>query len=189
MSRTDEKFALFLMLGQIAEKSVHGNPSTVPRESLPISRDYDLALVLPDEVRRAGRAAEVYKLFFVFENFLREFILSVLSETYKENWWDKVPTNVREDVEDLEKKDETKAWMALGSRARLSLTTYPQLLHIIDSCWKDGFESAIRDKSLVQEARHIAHIRNAICHMTDVPEEEVGRVQQVMRDWFRVISP
>jgi hypothetical protein len=185
----DTKLALFLMLGQSAEKLVQHHPGTAPKEALPISPTYDLALVLPEEVRGATRAAQVYRLFFVFENFLRDFVLSVLSEDDKENWWNRVPKNVQGDVDELEKKDETKAWMALGSRDKLSLTTYPQLLHIIDQCWNLGFEAALRDKSLIHEARHIAHIRNAICHMTDVPEEEVERVKQVMRDWFRVVSP
>jgi Swt1-like HEPN len=79
--------------------------------------------------------------------------------------------------------------MALGSRPKLALTTYPQLLSIIEHRWDDDFKSLIRDKSLIQEARHIGHIRNALCHMTDVPQEEVERVKQVIRDWFRVVAP
>lgn len=189
MSFSSEKLALFLMVGQSAARTLQEHPSTVPSESLALSPNYDLALVLPEEVRRASRAAELYKLFFVFENFLRDFVVSVLSEDDGENWWNKVPSDVREDVEELEKKEETKTWMALGSRSKLALTTYPQLLHIIDQCWKNGFDSAIRDRSLLEEARHIIHLRNANAHNSDVPEEEVDRVRRVMRDWFRVVSP
>jgi hypothetical protein len=185
----DPRLALFLMLGQTAQRAVYDQPAVVPTESLSLSTTYDLAALLPDEVRTATRAANVYKLFFVFEVFLRDFILSVLSENDKENWWAKVPKHVHDDVATLERTEETKAWMALGSRSKLDLTTYPQLLSIIDQCWDQGFDAMVRDKYLIQEARHIGHIRNALCHMADVPKEEVERVKQVMRDWFRLVAP
>jgi REP element-mobilizing transposase RayT len=58
-----------------------------------------------------------------------------------------------------------------------------------DERWKQEFEQIIRDKSLIQERRHVSHIRNTVCHMAEVPREEVERVKQVMRDWFRVVAP
>src|ERR1035441_2224961 len=185
----DTRLGLFIMLGQEAERQVLEHPSVVPPESLLISHSYDLATVLPGQVRRASSAALVYKLFFVFENFLRELVFDVLSEKDKVNWWGKVPKHIQDDVEYLEKNEETKAWMSLGSRDKLSLTTYSQLLAIIDEGWKSGFEAVIRDKSLVQSARHVAHLRNAICHMTEIPPEETERIRQVIRDWFRMVSP
>lgn len=89
--------------------------------------------------------------------------------------------------QNLSKTEETKKWMALETRDKLSLTN--QLLQIINDCWKDRFDSIVRDKGLIQEARLIAHLRNAARHMTDVPEEEVDRVKQVLRDWFRIVTP
>jgi hypothetical protein len=47
----------------------------------------------------------------------------------------------------------------------------------------------LRDKSLLQEARWISHLRNAVCHMSPIPDEELQRVRQVMRDWYRIIPP
>ena len=189
MTNVDASLALFLMLGQSAERTVKFHPETTPAEGLLLSDSYDLATVLPAEVRQAASASYVYKLFFVFENFLRDFVLSALSEDDKDNWWNKVPSDVQKEVSDLEEKEETKAWMALGSRPKLALTTYPQLLAIIEHRWKDEFQELVRDKSLIQEARHIGHSRNALCHMTEVPEEEIDRVKQVIRDWFRVVAP
>ncbi|MEW6055345.1 MAG: Swt1 family HEPN domain-containing protein [Bdellovibrionota bacterium] len=186
----DGKLALFVMLGQTAERLIQKQPDTVAPESLPLSKELDLAVSLPILVKRARLASLVFKYFFVFEHFLREFIRETLSESSPANWWEsKVPKNIRDEVTESEQKEETKAWMALVSREKLALTTYPQLLSIIESCWKDGFEPIVRDKSLIQEARLITHVRNAACHMSDIPEEEVDRVRQVMRDWFRIVSP
>jgi hypothetical protein len=67
--------------------------------------------------------------------------------------------------------------------------TYPQLLRVIDQCWSLGFEDLVRDKSLLNEARLVTHLRNTVAHMSDIPEEEIDRIRQVMRDWFRVVSP
>lgn len=185
MSALDDRLALFIALGRSIETLIQEHPDTAPPESLPISDTTDLAIALPASTRRANRAALVYKLFFVFENYLRELVVDVLAEKYPTDWWDKVEPNVRKDVADLAAKEETKQWMALGSRDKLSLTTYPQLLLIIEHSWKDGFDGILRDKHLLQEARMVGHLRNAICHMTDVPGEEVERVKQVLRDWFR----
>ena len=79
--------------------------------------------------------------------------------------------------------------MALGSRDKSALMTYPQLLRVIDHCWKDYFKDIVREKALVQESRLIAHLRNTICHMTLISDEEMERIKQVMWDWFRVVSP
>ena len=187
MTSRDGRLALFVMLGRSVEQLVQKHPDTVPPDSLAISDTVDLAAGLPASVRRANRAAAVYKLFFVFENYLRELILDVLAEKYPTDWWDKVEPNVKKDVGDLEAREETKQWMALGSRDKLSLTTYPQLLLTIEFCWKEGFDAVVRDKQLIHEARMVGHIRNAICHMTDVPDEEVERVKQMLRDWFRAV--
>jgi hypothetical protein len=187
----DARLSLFLMLGQSSLKAITKIPDTVPPERLLLSGTEDLALVLPNEVRRAAKAAEVFKLFFVFENFIREFVLETLSELDKVEWWSRVPKDVQDDVQKAEETEEQKQWMALNSRSKLALTSLPQLLRIMDEPknWKEAFEGTVRDKFLIQEARSISHIRNTICHMSDVSDEETDRVRQVMRDWFRVVAP
>lgn len=185
----DSRAALFVMLGQTAERTVGKIENVVPRESLLLSPSYDLAPLLPCHVRRASVAAETYRLFFVFENFLRDIVVEVLSKDTSQTWWDKVPKDVQDEVIKLEETEEIKSWMALGSRDKSALLTFPQLLRIIDYAWKDGFDDIVRDKGLIQEARLIGHLRNTICHMTDIPDEETDRVRQTIRDWFRVVAP
>ena len=96
------------MLGQSSQNAVKKLPDTVPPQSLLLSSKEDLALVLPNEVRRAVATAEVFKLFFVFENFLREFVLETLSELDKTNWWSRVPQDVIDEVEKLEQTEQQK---------------------------------------------------------------------------------
>ncbi len=185
----DSSAALFLLLGQIAEKSVSKIEDIVPKESLLLSHSYDLAALVPDKVRRAIEGAEAYKLFFVFESYLREFIVEVLSKEAEGTWWEKVPTDVQTEVSKLEETEEVKIWMALGSRDKSALMTLPQLLRVIDHAWKEGFDETVRDKGLIQEARLLVHLRNTICHMSPVSIEETDRVRQTMRDWFRIVAP
>jgi len=187
----DERLSLFLMLGQTSQKAVSKLPDTVPAQTLMLSATENLALVLPKEVRRAVTASESYKLFFVFENFIRDFVLETLSELDKVNWWDRVPKDVQDEVQKLEETEQQKQWMALDSRSKLALTTLPQLLRIMDDTknWNDVFKAIVRDKFLIQEGRSISHLRNTLCHMSDISDEEVERVKQVMRDWFRVVAP
>lgn len=185
----DSNAALFLMLGQSAERTVKSIDSLVPDESLLLSPSYDLAPLLPESVRKATNAAETYRLIYVFENFLRAFVVDVLSKDASRPWWDKVPKDVQDEVLKVEETDEIKSWMALGSRDRSALMTFPQLLRVVDAAWKEGFDDLVRDKALIQAARLIVHLRNTICHMTDIPPEETDRIRLCMRDWFRVIAP
>lgn len=185
----DGQLALFLMLGQTASKTLGEIPDVALSESLHISDTYDLSAAIPEEVRKANSAALGYRLFFVFENYLRQFVVQVLTNAGQETWWEKIPRDVQDEVQKLEDNEETKIWMSLGSRDKSALMTYPQLLRVIEYCWKTHFQDIVRDKAIVQEARHIAHLRNTICHMSNLTDEEVNRLRQVMRDWFRVVSP
>lgn len=185
----DSRIALFLMLGQSAEKTITSLKEIAPSQSLTVDASYDLATLMPSNVKDAIHAAEAYKLFFVFEWYLRELIVEVLTDESGQTWWDKIPTNIQDEVKLLEKTEEAKSWMAIGSRDKSALMTYPQLLSIIDTCWKSHFIDVVRDKVLIQEARAISHLRNTICHMTDISEEEVQRIRQTMKDWFRMVAP
>lgn len=185
----DGKAALFLMLGQAAEKAVAQIEHIVPKETLLLSTEYDLAELVPHKVRRAVDAAVPYKLFFVFEEYLREMIVQVLAKDNQSSWWDKVPKDVQDEVTKLETTEEVKSWMALGSRDKSALLTLPQLLKVIEHTWKEGFDDLVRDKALIQEARLLVHLRNTICHMSEISAEETDRIRQTMRDWFRVVAP
>jgi hypothetical protein len=185
----DQNLALFLMLGQTAAREVRKLPDLVPTETLKLSASHDLAQTMPVAVRESIEAAEAYKLFFVFENYLRDFLIGVLSADGTEDWWPKLPKDVQDELDKLEGAEEAKSWMALGSRDKASLMTYPQILRVIEHCWKGAFEDLIRDRALIQQARMIGHLRNAICHMSTIPEDEIARVRQVMRDWFRRVAP
>ena len=187
----NDRLALFLMMGQTAQRGIRSLPNTVPQTRLLISEAFNVAEVLPVETREGFDVAETFKLFYVFENYLRDFILNVLSEADKDNWWNAVPKDVQSKVVEYENTEEIKQWMNLSPRGKLALTTLPQLLRIMDedSNWKTHFEPLVRDKSLISQTRLIVHTRNTVCHMSPVTAEEHERVQQVMRDWFRVIAP
>ena len=185
----DSRLALFLMLGQSAERVLGEHPHLASSQPLMLSDSYDLSVAAPEVVRQATSAADAYRLFFVFENYLRELVVRALSKDGTESWWEKIPHGIQEEVKKLAETEEVKSWMALGSRDESLLMTYPQLLTVIDERWKEYFTDFLRDKALVQEARHVSHLRNTVCHMSPIPDEELQRVRQVMRDWFRVVAP
>lgn len=134
--KIDTTAALFLALGQTADKTIAKTENVVPRESLLLSPAYDLAALVPDKVRSATEASEAYKLFFVFESYLREFIVEVLTkEGEAKTWWDFVPPDVKDEVARLEAAEETKSWMSLGSRDKSALMTLPQLLKVVEFAW------------------------------------------------------
>jgi hypothetical protein len=109
----DQRLALFLMLGQTASREMRKVPGLVPPEPLKVSSTHDLSSSMPDEVVLAIEAAEAYKLFFVFERYLRDFVIGVLSQDGKVDWWPKVPPDVQTEITKLEETEDAKSWMAL----------------------------------------------------------------------------
>ena len=92
----DDRLALFVLLGQSAERAIAKEPMTAPPEPLLLAPGYDIGPALPDEARRASRAAGAYRLFFVFETYLRDLIVDVLTKAAgTANWWDLVPQDVK----------------------------------------------------------------------------------------------
>jgi len=185
----DKALALFVLLGQSAERAVASEPSAASGRPLVLSPDYDLAMGLPARVRTADAASEGFRLLFVFENYLRELVVEALSKEPSVQWWDKVPKDVQDYVGSLESTEDVKQWMALRSRDRSALMTLPQLIRVIEHNWKEDLEDLVRDKLLLQEAKTIIHLRNTVCHMSEISEEETERIRQVIRDWFRMVAP
>lgn len=185
---SDDSLALFLMLGQTAERSLQLSPSIAPPVSIPVSNTIDLALLLPEEAKEGLDTSEAYLLFYIFEQYLRSFVQNVLTEEYRDEWWTRVPTNVQDEIQKLEATEEIKGWMSLGSRDRFALMTLPQLLAVIEQNWKKDFEDLIRDKGLIHEARLIVHLRNRVAHMSPISDEEMIRIKQTIRDWLRRVS-
>ncbi len=183
------RFSTFFDARSDGQKALSAVPEVVPSQSLKLDPNYELALLLPEDVRNATDAAEAYKLFFVLESYLRDLVVSILSKANPQDWWQEVPSDIQKQTEELEEREESKIWMATTVRDKSSLMTLPQLLKIIDDKWRAGFEEIIRDKSLVNQARIVVHLRNTICHMNNIPAEELSRIKQVMRDWFRMVPP
>jgi hypothetical protein len=67
-------------MGEAAKNTVAAIEEVVPKESLLLSTAYDLAEIVLDKVGDAADASEAYKLLYVFETYLREFIVEVLSK-------------------------------------------------------------------------------------------------------------
>jgi hypothetical protein len=180
--------AHFILQGISASQELSRDPKLRPADTLPLSPEYDLADLLPMEVTAAFGASAAYRYLFVFENYLRTLVVDVLTKLGPA-WWDLVPEDVRGEVGKLEEMEETKRWMALGSRDRSALLTYPQLIRVIDANWKPHFMDLVRDKALLHSARALVHSRNTIGHMSNISDEELDRVRQTMRDWFRMVAP
>ena len=102
----DSKLALFVMLGQTASRTIVSLPEVAHSE--PLAETYDLSTAIPDQVKAANTAALGYKLFFVFENYLREFVVTTLSDDDTPTWWEKLPTDVKNEVESLEERRSQK---------------------------------------------------------------------------------
>jgi Swt1-like HEPN len=186
------KLALFTMLGQTAQRIAASSEASAAPMSIEIGGTFDLSVQLPQISKRAMAAADDYRLFFVFEEYLRDLVFDTLSENQTKDestWWSLVSPDIQSEVRKLEEAEELKKWMSLNARSKIFLLTLPQLLAIMESNWKTHFKDLVLDRSLVNQARLLVHLRNNICHMNTISSEESDRVKQVLRDWFRAVAP
>jgi hypothetical protein len=182
-----EQLAAFITFGRLANREAASHEFAAPAQPLLIGPNQDLRTMVPETVKDAMEAAEGYKLFFVFENYLRKIVFSVLSEKFKEQWWEQVPEDIRTKVERLEEKEETKAWMDVTKRRQIDLLTFFELISIIERLWDQYFKELIQDNMLIEETRILVHLRNTICHMEPVPDTELERIRTAFRDWSRIV--
>jgi hypothetical protein len=131
---------------------------------------------LPVQIERqieseAENMQHCYYWLYTFENTLRNFIQTSLSERYGERWYDELTKRVRKEIEENRKK-----WHGgIPERNPLEFTSLRTLHTIILNKWEDIFKGkfkAIDPTSLRESLDRIEAFRNTIAHSRMLSDEE-----------------
>jgi hypothetical protein len=85
---------------------------------------------------------EYYRIFYMFENFIRKFAMDIMSDAYGEDWWDNhVPEKIRESAQfarDRElnagvtpRSEETIVYIPRGGRGAPPQVVDPRLVQTV----------------------------------------------------------
>jgi len=137
---------------------------------------------------RAERMTYAYSLFFCFENAVRDLVAQRLAERKGEGWWAAaVPTKVQQRVESKKQEIEDNKWHQTAIGAEINHTLFGDLASIIISQWQE-FDELFPDQHWVQvRLNELERSRNVIAHGNVLPDSEIERLEQYLRDWLRQV--
>ena len=130
-----------------------------------------------------------FRMLYVFENLVRDFIDSTLSEIDGEKWFDKKSTkDMRDKVSSRKISEEKNQWHVGRNEHPLYYLDFSDLSLLITNHW-EVFKDFFPDQGWVtSRIRESERTRNVIAHTNDLPAEEGSRLEMHLRDWIKQIG-
>jgi hypothetical protein len=137
----------------------------------------------------AARMAEHYEIFYCLEKTIRSFVEDSLSGIEGPTWWDspRVTPGLRNTVAERIKK-ELDAGVTPRSEQALDYTTFGELGEVIRGNW-DVFGGVFGSQPAVTKVMaNLNTLRGPIAHCSPLADDEVLRLRQSVKDWFRLME-
>jgi hypothetical protein len=136
----------------------------------------------------AAQMSKHYEIFFSLENSIRNLISDTLDSAQGENWWSKcVPQLIKENVHKNMQR-EIDSGVTLRSEHEIDFTTFGELGEIVKTNW-DNFDTIFSsEKAFNKIMTSLNILRGPIAHCSILAEDEVVRLQVILKDWFRLME-
>ena len=150
-------------------------------------QEQDLLAPVPESIRSGSHQMQRwYRMLFVFENLVRDFISTRFVEQDGENWFDgRASTEMKKKLEDRKKKEEKNQWHPGRNKHPIYYLDFGDLGLLITNHWnvfKDLIDSQAWIVSRIQDAERT---RNVIAHTNLLTAEEGSRLEMYLRDFIR----
>jgi len=158
-----------------------GHAGTISSEPL-----VDVELFENDIRQEAIGMAELYVLYYCFENSVRRLISGRLKEKHGSDWWQsKIPKGVRDAVQEKQIKEKDTP-VSIRSDDPLSYSNFGELIVILESNWDDFADTLRSKKATMSILGQFNQLRNVIAHSCYLTSDERLRLQLLMKDWLRI---
>jgi Swt1-like HEPN len=130
--------------------------------------------------------AEFYQLFYMLENDMRQFVSSILFDTYGKDWWKSHAPEAVRTYAKTNKDKENREGLPPRSKNLIDYLTFGHLGEIIKTNW-DVFGGLFPNCEIERLEKVISRLniaRGPIAHCGYLPEDEVVRLKLAMRDWY-----
>ncbi|MDO9223246.1 MAG: Swt1 family HEPN domain-containing protein [Caulobacter sp.] len=136
--------------------------------------------------RKAARMAEYYRIFYMLENYIRDFVDSIMTDAFDDEWWEnKVPDNIK-DAAKRSKEKELNLGVTPRSDDPILYITFGELMGIMSANWDQFAGLFPSSKGLENVMGRLNTLRGPIMHCGDLAEDEVLRLKLSVRDWFKL---
>lgn len=138
--------------------------------------------------QEAREMSRHYEVFYCLEKSIRGLVVQLMSEKYTENWWEeKVKDEIRQNVEKNIKK-EIESGFTQRSELEIDYTTFGELSEIVLTNW-EAFSALFRNEKAFQKIMtSLNQLRGPIAHCCPLAEDEIVRLNLVVKDWFRLME-
>ena len=153
----------------------------------PLIKAYLAEIALDDRIQ-AERMAEYYKIFYMLENYIRQFVSDILVEAKGEDWWEtSVPDGIKESAK-RSRERELNAGVTPRSVDMIEYITFGELSDIIKTNPTEFSGLFTSTKGLESVTSRLNTLRGPIMHCGVLAEDEVLRLKLSMRDWFKLFT-
>lgn len=153
-------------------------------------KEHDLFVSCPGKIRSGSLQMQKYfRLLYVFENIVRDFVDSTFSEIDGDNWFEKRSTrDMKDKLDNRKKSEENNQWHVGRNEHPLFYLDFSDLSLLITNHW-DVFKDFLPDQAWVtSRIKESERTRNVIAHTNDLPAEEGARLEMHLRDWIKQIG-
>ena len=138
----------------------------------------------------AARMSHHYKLFYMLENEIRDFVSSILEDAFQNDWWEKqVPPPVKANAT-KNRNREIAEGVTVRSDREIDYINFGELGEVIKTNW-DVFGGIFSNSSVSAVEKVMARLnmlRNYIAHCSSFGDDEILRLRLTIRDWFRLME-
>lgn len=183
----------FLFRGLLAKHAVR-DMQTTGLLRFPIGGDVDLSDVdLLAPVSEAVRSSSLhmqrcYRLLFVLENVVREFVSEVFEDKDGASWFDmRASAPTKKKVADRKAAEAKTQWHAGRNSHPINYIDFGDLALMIQTHY-DLFKDLLPGQTwALSRLNDAERSRNVIAHTNILSEEEVVRLEMLVRDWIRQV--
>ncbi len=153
-------------------------------------KDHDLFAVASESIRTSSIIMQRYfRILYVFENSIREFIQNTLVEVDGKDWFEKRSNrDMRNKLEERKKSELRNQWHTGRNEHPIFYMDFGDLSKLIINHW-ELFQDYFPDQAwITSRISDSERTRNVIAHTNILAAEEGQRLEMHLRDWINQIG-
>jgi hypothetical protein len=152
--------------------------------------DIDLFAPVSEAVRASSLYMQrCYRLLFVLENVVREFVQEVLEEKDGVDWFEKrANAQTKKKISDRKAAELRNQWHAGRNFHPVNYIDFGDLALLIQAHWNEFKDLLPTQSWAVSRLSDAERTRNVIAHTNILSDEEVVRLEVIVRDWVRQVG-
>lgn len=137
----------------------------------------------------AKRMANVYPVVYVFENSVRNLILSVMEAKFGKDWWNnRVGLKLKQKVKDRIEKEDKNRWHGKRGAHPIFYTDIDDLKSVVSSNWTEFQDIFPELQWITGKIDEIEMSRNVIAHNNPLEDRDITRLELNLQDWTAQLS-